>query len=167
MPGTWGHLARRFVMSVGARPLTDDELAGVLAVLPVRLVGPWTAQPVLDQRHGLEAAEAVRSAGGDDELVLTALVHDIGKRHAGLGVLGRSVASALLKLGVPPRGRMGDYLDHGRLGADELEALGLPMIIADFARHHHGSRPDSIEPRRWDLLQAADDEVVGRRGDGR
>lgn len=95
---------------------------------------------------------------------MAALVHDIGKRHAGLGVMGRSLVSALSKLGLPTGRRGQEYLSHGELGAVELEAAGIGGIAVDFARHHHGTRPDSIDSVTWRLLQQADGETAGRGG---
>ncbi len=90
------------------------------------------------------------------DLVRAALLHDIGKRQAGLGALGRSLASAHSKLGGVAKGKWRSYMEHGPAGAVELDILGAEPIVVDFARHHHGERPDSISGEDWTLLQAAD-----------
>jgi hypothetical protein len=54
------------------------------------------------------------------------------------------------------RGKWLSYLEHGRAGALELDILGTEPIVVDFARHHHGPRPDSISEGDWTLLQASD-----------
>jgi hypothetical protein len=54
------------------------------------------------------------------------------------------------------RGKWLSYLEHGQAGALELDILGAEPIVVDFARHHHGGRPDSISEDDWTLLQAAD-----------
>ena len=117
----------------------------------------YFTQPSYDQRHGLESARyvgALRPTRRD--LIRAALLHDIGKRRAGLGFIRRSLASAYTKLGGVPRGKWRSYLDHGPTAATELETLGAEPIVVDFARHHHGKRPDSISEADWAVLQEAD-----------
>lgn len=126
-------------------------------------LGPETvdvffAQDVPDQRHGYNAALTVVAAGvRDTEVVVTALLHDVGKRHARLGIIGRSVASVLILLGLPLSERMETYRDHGMVAARELAALSVPSLVVDFAIHHHGERPPTIDIATWELLIAADE----------
>jgi putative nucleotidyltransferase with HDIG domain len=87
---------------------------------------------------------------------MAALLHDIGKRHARLGLIGRSVASVLILLGLPLGQRMRTYRDHGMVAARELVGLSLPSLVVDFAMHHHGRRPPTIDPGIWDALIHAD-----------
>ena len=114
------------------------------------------AQPVADQRHGFEAACVVTALDGDDDAIVAALTHDIAKRHCRLGVIGRSVASILIKLGVRVSDRIATYRDHGMIGAKELADVGAPALAIDFAMHHQGERPSSITPETWALLVTAD-----------
>lgn len=109
-----------------------------------------------DQRHGLDAGRIARAGGGDIEVIRAALLHDVGKRHARLGVVGRSLASVCIRLNVPMPRRWQLYRDHGETAARELEGLGFRGLIVDFARHHHGSRPPAIPAATWSLLQLAD-----------
>lgn len=119
------------------------------------------AQADADQRHGYASAVSAGAAAPDrPDLVRAALLHDIGKRHAQLGAVGRSAASVAIRLGLrlPPTWRL--YRDHGSVSAAEL--AGAEAVVVDFARHHHGERPDSITPQDWDILIAADAARVGR-----
>ena len=157
MPGTWRHLTARFFRVTVARPLDSSERQQVHALLRPEEHVLFDTQPPIDQRHGFEAMESVRDARGDRiDLLRAALLHDVGKRHARLGVTGRVVATLLAKLHIPVGGRLRLYLEHGRLAADELEEIGAEPTVIDFARDHHGKRPASISVEDWTLLQQAD-----------
>ena len=111
----------------------------------------------MDQRHGYDAADFVRrQAPSHTDLQVAAALHDVGKRHAELGVIGRSIASILILLKTPLTTRMALYRDHGASAAIELEKLEAPQLVIDFARHHHAERPNTIDTDEWALLQAAD-----------
>lgn len=157
MPGSLSHLVARFFDALAARPLGDSEREAVGRLLSAEAAEVFFAQPVIDQRHGYHASRVVTAAGVEDpEVVAAALLHDVGKRHARLGVLGRSAASVLIRLGLPLGERVRVYRDHGETAAVELERLGLHPLVADFARHHHSSRPEAISEATWELLKRAD-----------
>ncbi len=157
MPGSPVHLTRRFFDVVLARPLTPTERAGVEAWLSPGESELFFAQSHPDQRHGYSAAASVLAGDQvDPSLVRAAMLHDVGKRHARLGVLGRVLASLLILARIPLSGRFATYRDHGAVGAAEMERLGVEPLVAIFARHHHGDRPDSIDPEAWEVLWQAD-----------
>jgi len=159
----WLHLVSRFFDVVTARPLDDEERRRVTALLrPGPEAEAFFAQSAADQRHGLEAAEVVaRQAPGRRDLQRAALLHDIGKRRSGLGAFGRVVATLTGRIGGPWGRRHRLYLNHGALGASELEAWGAEAIVVAYARHHHGERPAGVDPGEWELLLEADG--IGRR----
>lgn len=151
------HLMARLVDVVSSRHLSPPEQAEVAAYLhsPAERVLFWD-QPRADQRHALASARSVLAACPDrSDMVRAALLHDVGKRHARLGPVGRSwaVVSGALKR---PSRRARSYLDHGRLGSAELARAGAERLVVAYARHHHGSRPAEIPREDWALLQAAD-----------
>lgn len=156
MPGSWTHLAARLYDVVTSRGLDKGERDAVRRWLPeTHLQGAFFAQTQADQRHGFAAALHVVATHPDrSDLIRAALVHDIGKRHARLGPLGRVLASFAIRLRLPLSPRMALYRDHGRLGAAELG--GVEGIVIDFARNHHGECPPTISPEDWTTLVASD-----------
>jgi hypothetical protein len=120
-------------------------------------------QMTADQRHGYHAALSVISDGrSDSDVIAAALMHDIGKRHARLGVIGRSVTSIMILLGLPLTRRMLLYKDHGKNGARELARLGAPPLAIEFALHHQDERPRTIESQIWEILLSADQAPKAR-----
>ncbi len=120
-------------------------------------------QPTADQRHGLQAARSVGAARPDrSDLIRAALLHDTGKRHARLGPLGRSWVVLRTAAGVRNSSRMSSYLDHGKLGADELESAGTEPLVVAYTRHHHDDRPGSISREDWEVLVTADRSFLPR-----
>lgn len=156
MPGSLGHLSRRFFDVVLARPLDNAERATIALWLTTELSEVFFDQPIADQRHGYEAGLVAVEATAESDVVIAAVMHDTGKRHAALGSLGRVLASVSIKLGLPLTRRMRLYRDHGLIAAKELADLGAPALAIDFALHHHGDRPTSIPPKTWHLLEEAD-----------
>lgn len=167
MPGTLGHLGSRFFEVVFASPLSDAEQAMVETWLTPGLAEAFFDQSAADQRHGYEAAVVVLGEGAGPDALVAALMHDTGKRHAALGVLGRVAASVLIKLGLPLTRRMRLYRDHGVSAATELAGAGAPPLAIDFAIHHHGDRPASIPPETWELLVHADQAKATKLGRSR
>ncbi|MDH3500088.1 MAG: HDIG domain-containing protein [Acidimicrobiia bacterium] len=155
----WRHLVVRFLDVLGSRRLSPAEQDDVAALLDSRAESEafWD-QPVADQRHGLAAAKYILGeVQANRSLARAALLHDIGKRHARLGVFGRSVAGAARAFRLPAGGRIRAYLDHGDIGAKELESAGAEPLVVAFTRHHHGQVvPTGVSAADWALLSAAD-----------
>ncbi|HEU4895409.1 MAG TPA: hypothetical protein VFT85_06195, partial [Acidimicrobiia bacterium] len=163
LPGSPAHLFRRFFDVASAKPLTQSEREAVRSWLEPELADVFFEQRPADQRHGYHAALVVVAAGSSErDVLVAALLHDVGKRHARLGVFGRSLASLLILVGSPLGDRMRAYRDHGLNGAGELARLGAPALAIDFAMHHHGRRPPTIDPATWRLLVEADQPPKAR-----
>ena len=114
---------------------------------------------MLAQRHGIDAARYVLARRpGDQAAARAALLHDVGKRRARLGVPGRVAATLLALARIPAPGRLGVYLDHAALGADDLAAAGAEALVVSYARHQDGDRPGEVPGTVWDLLRQSDGE---------
>lgn len=159
------HLGRRFFSSLRAKPLEPGEVDAVFALLSPAEARLFWEQPVIDQRHAYEAARQILDFEAERrELAAAALMHDIGKRHARLGIPGRVAATLLKLMHVPVAGRFRTYLDHGGIGADDLRACGSADLTVQFAACHNVGRPDAFSEADWQLLLAADGERLRQPG---
>ena len=157
MPGSLSHLAQRFFDVLRARPLNLGEVNAVELWLAPSLQELFFAQRDVDQRHGFESAQNVIAVGFESEdFVIAALVYDVRKQHANLGIVGRTMASLLILVRMPLTRRFTAYRDHGAVAAAELAEREAPQLVVDFALHHHAERPESIDKRSWAVLVAAD-----------
>lgn len=111
-------------------------------------------QDPADQRHAYEVARRVERRG--DVAVRAALLHDVGKRHAGIGAVRRSLATLMDLAGLPLPARWRAYRDHGRRGAEELERAGADALSVAFARHHPSGPPPGVDTTTWRALLEAD-----------
>lgn len=152
------HLAAGAVEYVRSRRLAPAEQMEAARLLdsPAEAELFW-GQPSADQRHGLTGARLMaRERPGRRDLMRAALLHDVGKRRAGLGLWGRTWAALAARRGWKKSRRADQYLSHARTGAEELAAAGAEETVTDYARSHHGSRPPSIPPQDWRALLRAD-----------
>lgn len=153
------HLSGRMLGSLRAAPLTPREEAEVAGLLPADLVALFWDQPVMDQRHGIDSARYLLARRpGDQTGARAALLHDVGKRRARLGVPGRVTATLLALVGIPAPGRLGAYLKHAAVGAGDLAAAGADPLVVAYARHQDGERPGEVPPPTWEILRQADGE---------
>ncbi len=157
MPGSWPHLTRRFLSSLRPLPLTETEEATIRQWLPGGLDALFFAQSVGDQRHGLESLTAIGIVSSSPSHLRAALLHDVGKRHARLATLGRTISTILIKLRLKLPIRSVIYRDHGIHGAADIRRLEEDPLVIQFAHHHHGPRPDSIPESSWAELCEADE----------
>jgi hypothetical protein len=168
-----GHLVRRFAGSVRARPLDAADVELVRRTLEPGELVCWERLGRADRAESVATARAVMRALGPDPdpvWVAAALVHDVGKTDAGLGVIGRSAATMVATVAGSTRvrawtGPVGRYVNHDELGSEQLRRAGArPVAVAWAAAHHRPERwPDTgIPPEMCKILAAADGEPVPR-----
>lgn len=156
-----GHLVRRFAGSLSRRPPPAADHEWALAHLLPAEAELWSRLGPADRRHAVAIARGTvaRLAGPVDRAVVAgALLHDVGKLDAGLGVVGRVLATlwraARGDAADAGTGRIGRYLRHESIGAEWCRALGSdPVTVALVARD--ASAPVAAR----DALRAADDAV--------
>lgn len=173
-----GHLAGRFFGALSPRGPRPADVAWVAAVLTVDELAVWSRQPAHDRRHSVAVARRVQAAlagtaeAHDPRWIEAALLHDIGKVDARLGVLGRvgaTLAGAaaghdLAGAWAQRRGitrRVGLYLMHPEIGADRIRRCGGSEAAARWAavhqtpaRHAESGLPEAVVA----ALAAADDD---------
>jgi hypothetical protein len=170
------HLMRRFMRALWPGPPRARDVAWVEDILEYGELALWRALPNHDRRYSIRVAKEVqaRLAGtdhaGEAAWLAAALLHDVGKLDADLGVVGRSVATLLgaaagprrvegWASGVGFRRRVASYLQHDERGAERIRAAGGRDEAARWALvHHHRDRwPASGVPMPVaDALEAAD-----------
>ena len=151
------HRIRRFFWSLRAKPLSPRDQSEAKALLRPEERHLFWGQPPIDQRHAIEGARrALAARPGNRPLARAALLHDVGKRHAQLGVLGRSLASGLELFGITPK-RWHSYYQHGEIGARELEEAGAEDLVVRWAETHTREEPPADFDRAdWEVLRHAD-----------
>jgi len=171
------HLVRRFFRALWpGRPRAQD-VAWVEGVLEPAELELWRELPNHDRRYSIRMARLVQAGlvgteyAGEERWLAVALLHDVGKLDAGLGVAGRSLATVLGALAGRARVerwtyttgfrlRTATYLHHDERGAARIRAVGGRDEAARWAlAHHHRDRwPASGVPVPVaEALSAADD----------
>lgn len=158
------HLTRRFLASLRPSAPTEVQQAWARARLTGAEWAIWSAQPDADRRHSVCVAEDLvdRHADAPSWVVAAALLHDVGKTDAVLGVAGRVVAGMLALVGVRRApGRIGRHLRYPAIGAEWLARAGSdPRVVAWAAQHHEPATTWTV-PTPWaGRLAAADERSV-------
>ncbi|HMG26466.1 MAG TPA: hypothetical protein VKH36_06590 [Acidimicrobiia bacterium] len=170
------HLARRFVRALRPGAPGAEDAAWVAGILDPDELELWSSLPNHDRRYTIRVARLVdeQLAGtafaGDHRWLAAALLHDVGKLDAGLGVVGRSVATVMGAVAGDARvhrwahssgfrRRVAWYLHHDERGAARIRAAGGRDEAARWAwAHHHRDRwaESDIPVPVAEALEAAD-----------
>lgn len=172
------HLARRFFGALWwGRPAGADD-AWVRTFITSAEYEVWARLPNHDRRHSIGVARRVQDAlagteyADQPEWLEAALLHDVGKLDARLGVFGRVGATLagsaaghdMADVWATKRGitrRVGLYLKHGELGGTRIRLAGGSELAARWAETHHHQDEWSatgIPPAVVEALRAADDD---------
>ncbi|MEZ5144988.1 MAG: hypothetical protein R2726_21095 [Acidimicrobiales bacterium] len=169
------HLVRRAVGTlVPLAPRAADSVWAIDQLLPgeARL---WASMRAADRRHSIAVAKRVQARLGDGAtraILAAALLHDVGKVDADLGVYGRTVATLsgaavrhdpeTIRDWTRTRGftrRVGLYLQHPKLGGDMLELAGSDPLTVTWTREHHLPAEEwTLAPDVARALRDADDD---------
>lgn len=141
----------------------DDDFAVARAWLDSSLLPLFERQHPRDIVHSANTARWLLNRGqSDPDLIVAALLHDVGKgpqrrldrtlyvlaSHAGLA---RALASPASRFEL--RRAVSRSVNHSRAGADELQLAGASSRVAELAaRHHEAAGNDPVLA----LLQQAD-----------
>ncbi len=182
MAARFGHLAKRGLGSLWPGPPRRADVAWIETVLEPEELTLWRRLPRYDRRHAAMVARRVEAtlAGGehahDRQWIAAALLHDIGKLDAGLGVPLRVLATIVARIGgydrvagwTRARGlrrRFGLYVRHPELGATRLELAGSAPEVVTWTRMHQnpvvtnaGAPVPGIPSAVVDALITADDD---------
>lgn len=158
------HLVRRFFRALTARvdPAEQRVVGDNLTPAQQRLF--WNMM-VQDQRHSLDVFYTLRRRGCEDrDLLLAALLHDVGKGevrlwHRVLYVLLRAGPSGLIRRLAQPTGpswrqALASINEHGRRGAALAQEAGAPPAVVELIRNHQRKR---LPDRRAALLRTAEE----------
>jgi hypothetical protein len=172
------HLTRRFVGALRPGGPAPADVAWVETILEPGELALWARMAAQDRRHSVGVARRVDAAlastgeAGDRRWLAAALLHDVGKLDAGLGVVGRvgaTLAGAAAghewaEVWSTRRGltrRVGLYLRHPELGATRIRVAGGHEEAAVWAGAHHTRDAwagTGFPPVVVDALVAADDD---------
>lgn len=168
-----GHLTKRFFGSLWPAGPSRENEEWVSSVLTEDEVKLWRRMSRADRRHAVGVARKVERQLGNEAstpVVAAALLHDVGKVAAGLGVYGRVVATlagaaagrTMAQAWTQGKGftrKVGLYLRHPDLGGDMLALAGSDPLTVTWAREHHSPEEEwTLPPAIAHALKAADDD---------
>jgi hypothetical protein len=133
-----GHLARRFVGSLSTRPPSVADERWVVDQLVDGEVELWRQMSNPDRRHAVGVARdvvTVLGAAARRDVVVAALLHDVGKIDSGLGTFARVAATLVNRR--DGDGRFARYRRHDEIGAQLLANAGSAPLTIAWAREHH------------------------------
>jgi hypothetical protein len=169
------HLAKRFFGSLVPRGPSKVDAEWAEAQLSPAELELWRQMTRNDRRHSVGVARRVDAALGADAsapVLAAALLHDVGKLDANLGVYGRVIATIsgavvrhdedTIRDWTRTRGftrRVGLYLQHPRLGGDMLALAGSDPLTVAWTREHHLPAEEWTIPEELAMaLKDADDD---------
>ncbi len=178
--GGLAHLVRRSFSVLFRRRTPPEDAVWARGWLSETEQHLFDRLPSSDRAHSVRVARRVEVGlrdgvpGPDPEVVprstvlAAALLHDVGKGEARLGIYGRVVATlcglfadeALARAWASRSGitrRIGLYLQYTELGAESLELVGSDPLVVAWSREHHDPPEEwTVPPAMGEVLAAAD-----------
>ncbi len=158
---------RQFANVFRAR-LSDDEWHTAEALLAPPLLALFRQIPAMGQRHSMDVCRTLQRQGcRDNEILIAALLHDVGKGRVHVGQRVAFVLLARLTPGLlsrwaaerpgPWRRALYRMLHHDELGAAMAAQAGASAAAVALIRDHERAFASSPTDARLALLRAADD----------
>lgn len=160
----------QFFQALIARPLSEADMQEVVSVLSPAQQGLYLKMEATDQQHSLGVMRTLAGNGHrHHDLLVAALLHDVGKAHLSLGLLERSLVvlahffrpSLAKRWG---RQKMDEslgwkrpfvvYEKHPVWGAEMAQAVGCsPLVVQLIHCHHDETAPSWSDQHALDLLR--------------
>jgi hypothetical protein len=165
--------ARQFGLALGARTLTEADLAQAKTILSPQQMTLFSHLHPSEQAHSLRVVTTLQNEGAiHPDLMAAALLHDIGKIRYPLRLWQRVfivLAKALCPVRIQawgqnqPRGWRTPFVvaaQHPSWGADLALKAGASLLTGNLIRKHQDPIPfeENLENRLLTALQKADQQ---------
>ena len=165
----WLYRVRQFRQALNAKPSSGD-MAEVRQALPTTLYALFTRLQPSEKAHAIQVYRRVKTESSDPDLLIAALMHDIGKIMQPLKTWERALIvlvqnSFLEKWLAPPAGESTDDRQRGWLralivaekhpvwGAQLVRKAGASPVVVRLIRRHQDALSQPPENREEELLR--------------
>ncbi|MBN1318074.1 MAG: HD domain-containing protein [Anaerolineales bacterium] len=160
----------QFFQALFARPLSETDLREIRSVLSPAQQALFIKMSVNDQQHSLGVMRHLYNEGHrNPDVLIAALLHDVGKAYISLGLIERSlvVLAHFLRPSLAQRWGCQEiedssswkrpfivYEKHPAWGAEMAKAVGCSPLTVKLIRFHHQETtpPEIIDPREMEFL---------------
>jgi putative nucleotidyltransferase with HDIG domain len=160
----------QFFQALFARPLSEIDVQEIRSILSPAQLELFFQMNVNDQQHSLGVMRQLEQNGKrNKDLLIAALLHDVGKAHIKLGIIERSLVvlahyfrpTLAKKWGCQELGDSWSwkrpfivYKKHPVWGASMAQAVNCSPLTVKLIRFHHHEAPflDKVDPFEMQLL---------------
>lgn len=161
-----GYRLRQFWRTIAAEPMSLGQLEEVRAVLSADETELFLRYDPTDQQHCFRVLQTLRDAGVEDhDLLVAALLHDIGKTQVRLTALDRMVGTVAERTmpgrmaqwgtAAPPVGWRKPFVvrvNHATWGAEMAQQAGSSPTAVCLIRRHQDRIGDGLSQADLQLL---------------